>query len=435
MTNSNATAAVTKEADVPFPGSPSFSVEPTDKENRPRWSLATRMAFRFCFVFFLLLNVPYPDGTIVSWVGRHVLHLGAVTQNAFTGSGDTTFAYVEFGCVFVASVLLTLLWSAVDRKRANYARLHQWLRLGVRLMLGFTMLTYGGMKLIPSQMPAPGLSSLLEPYGDSGPMRLLWTFMGASKAYESFGGAAEMLGGILLFIPGVTTLGALICFAVLTNVFMLNMCYDVPVKLYSFQLLLMAIFLVAPDLRRLADIFVFHRPTTLAAAPPLFRRRWLNVSLTVLVLTIGIAGAVFSLVESSQNRKQWAAEPPYFGAWAVAEYVVDGRQQPATQENAARWRRFIVDHGGRLTVQYMDAPQDKFMAKFDESKKLFELTRPGVANWKAEFAVQDQGTNGMVLDGQLNGQHIQAKLQREPQRTFILTSRGFHWINEYPFNR
>ena len=37
----------------------------------------------------------------------------------------------------------------------------------------------------------------------------------------------------------------------MTHVFMLNMCFDVPVKLYSFAYLVMAIFLIAPDLPRL----------------------------------------------------------------------------------------------------------------------------------------------------------------------------------------
>jgi uncharacterized membrane protein YphA (DoxX/SURF4 family) len=427
----SSSAAVLKQAGTALHGLSSLSVEQVDKNDRPRWSLVARITFRFCFVFFLLLNVPYPDGAIVSWVGRHVLRLGAVTQGPFTGSGDTTFAYVAFGCVLAAAILLTILWSAIDRKRTNYARLHQWLRLGVRLMLGSAMLTYGGMKLIPTQMPAPPLSALLETYGESSPMRLLWTFIGASKAYQSFCGASEMLGGILLFIPGLTTLGSLISVAVLANVVMLNLCYDVPVKLYSLQLLLMAIFLVAPDLRKLADIFVFHRPTTLSPGTSLFKRRWLNRSIAALLLIVGIGYAALSLVDSYQGRKWWATEPAYAGAWSVEEYVVDGTQH----SDATRWRRFIVDHGGRLTVQYMAAPQDKFMFKFDESKKSFVLTNPGDRNWKAELAVQDRGNGAIQLDGQFGGHRIQAKLQREPERTFILTSQGFRWINEYPPNR
>lgn len=46
------------------------------------------------------------------------------------------------------------------------------------------MVAYGMFKISPSQFPAPGLSRLVQPYGDSSPMGLLWTFMGVSMARE-----------------------------------------------------------------------------------------------------------------------------------------------------------------------------------------------------------------------------------------------------------
>src|SRR5437899_1852931 len=95
----------------------------------------------------------------------------------------------------------------------------------------------------------------------------------ASPAYETFTGSVEMLGGILLFVPRLSTLGALVSAAAMTNVFILNMCYDVPVKIYSFQLLAMSVLLLMPELRRLADIFVFNRAAEPSTYPALFARR------------------------------------------------------------------------------------------------------------------------------------------------------------------
>ena len=76
-------------------------------------------------------------------------------------------------------------------------------------------------------------------------MGVLWSSIGSSPAYESFAGCAELLGGILLIVPRTTTLGALVCLADMTQVFMLNMTYDVPVKLLSFHLILLSLFLLA----------------------------------------------------------------------------------------------------------------------------------------------------------------------------------------------
>jgi hypothetical protein len=90
------------------------------------------------------------------------------------------------------------------------------------------------------------------------PMGLLWKFMGYSTAYTFFGGCAELLPAIFLLFRRTALLGSLLAFAVMLNVVMLNFCYDVPVKLYSLNLLLLSMFLVLPDTSRLFDIFVFN---------------------------------------------------------------------------------------------------------------------------------------------------------------------------------
>jgi hypothetical protein len=47
----------------------------------------------------------------------------------------------------------------------------------------------------------------------------------------------------------------------MAQVFMLNMSFDVPVKILSFHLLLMSLVLLAPQIRRLANVLVLERPS------------------------------------------------------------------------------------------------------------------------------------------------------------------------------
>jgi len=47
--------------------------------------------------------------------------------------------------------------------------------------------------------------------------------------------------------------------AVMANVVVLNFAYDVPVKLFSIHLLVMATFVVAPSIKRLSDFFLFNK--------------------------------------------------------------------------------------------------------------------------------------------------------------------------------
>src|SRR6202046_5549488 len=128
-------------------------------------------------------------------------------------------------------------------------------------------------KFVPRQMPFPYLTKLLEPYGNFSPMGVLWSSIGASPAYEIFAGSAEFLGGILVLIPRTRTLGALVCLADMIQVFLLNMTYDVPVKLLSFHLILLSLLMLAPDLPRQIDVFFRSRATQPSPKASLFQSR------------------------------------------------------------------------------------------------------------------------------------------------------------------
>jgi hypothetical protein len=237
----------------------------------PRWSLATRVACRFSVAYFGLymvsagilidlIGLPYAESLrlnhltdgAVTWVGRHLLHVATFAVQ--TGSGDRMFDWVQAACVLTLAVAVTVVWSIIDRERADYRPLYRGLRVLLRFALGATLLGYGLAKITPLQMPAPSLVRLLEPFGNFSPMGVLWSSIGAAAPYERFTGAAEVVGSMLLFVPATATLGAIVCFVDLVEVFTLNMTYDVPVKLFSFHLLLMAVVVLAPDVSRIVRL-------------------------------------------------------------------------------------------------------------------------------------------------------------------------------------
>jgi len=161
-----------------------------------RWHPFTRTAFRFAFVYLLLFNLPFPVNAIpyVSKVGdfydsiwtwlvprvaRVAFHIEVTSE--FNGSGDRAFDYVFVATLLLISLVIAVIWTLFDRKRLSYPTLHRWLSVYVRFALGTTMIGYGAYKVISSQFPAPTLDRLMQPYGESSPMGLLWTFMGASN--------------------------------------------------------------------------------------------------------------------------------------------------------------------------------------------------------------------------------------------------------------
>jgi hypothetical protein len=60
------------------------------------------------------------------------------------------------------------------------------------------MFTYGIDKVIPSQMPYPGVIDQMTPLGDFTRFDILWHFMGVAPGYMFLTGIMEIIGSLLL---------------------------------------------------------------------------------------------------------------------------------------------------------------------------------------------------------------------------------------------
>lgn len=414
-----------------------------------RWSFGRRLAFCFAFVYLVLYLFPFPLDIIPGaerllgpyfdmWSGivREVgpTVFGVPVNVDPNGSGDTTFNYVQVFCFAVLSAAIALIWAILDRHRPNYTRLHHWLRIYVRFGLAAAMLSYGAYKVIQSQFPPPGYGRLIQPFGDASPMGLLWTFMGASRSYNFFTGAAEMLGGFLLTMRRTTLLGALISAGVMANVAMLNFSYDVPVKLYSLHLLLMALFLVIPDIDRLTRFFMLNRSADAALLAEPFASRPLRLG-TLVLRTLFVAFLIYMPVKQSIAQQKMFEEmrTPLHGIWRVDEFSVDGKVVPPLLTEEQRWRRVIFDRG-EMGVQFVNDSRIRYRLKL-ERINILALTRREDPTKHYTLTYEQPEPERIIVSGALEGQNVRAVLRRMHEPQFLLVNRGFHWINEYPFNR
>jgi len=423
-----------------------------------RWSLMTRLAFRWCVIYFGLYvlitqmlgtmfvlpvgNIPElgqlpPIRQVTEWVASRVFGVTSMVVNS-TGSGDRVFDWVQAFCLFVIASVATIVWSWLDRGRERYVGLYAWFRLFLRFALGTTMLSYGLVKAVPLQMPAPSLTRLLEPYGNFSPMGVLWASIGAARGYEMFSGLCEVLAGILLLVPGLTTLGSLVCLAAAMHVFVLNMTYDVPVKLFSFHLILMALVLLGPDAKRLASVLVLNRPAESFSEPRPFQRRR---AMQLIVAAQLVFGAYVIGIDLYGAAKSWtrfgggAPKSVLYGIWNVEAMSIDGHTRSPLVIDFDRWRRVIFQFPTAAAFQRMDETFTFYSANIDPNAKVLTLSKRDDKSWSAHFAFQQPASDRLILDGAMNQHAIRMELRRVDHTTFLLVSRGFHWIQEYPFNR
>ncbi len=384
------------------------------------------------------LSAFWPFRPITFWTATHVFRIKHELVYTNSGSGDKTFDWVLAFCLLVIAAVITAVWSILDRRRPNYVTFHKWFRLGVRFVLASEMFLYGLAKAIPLQMPFPNLTRLLEPYGSFSPMAVLWSSIGASTSYEIFAGCAETLGGLLLLTPRTTTLGALVCLADMIQVFMLNMTYDVPVKLFSFHLILFSLLLLAPDARRLFNFFFTDRAIVPARQTPLFRSLranriavWLQVVFGFYLLGMGI----YSGIEAWHTYGDGRPKPSLYGIWNVEQMSVDGHVRPAMLSDQDRWRRVIFDFTTATSFQRPDDSFTRYVSSINDQGKTLTLTKPADKNWKATLSFARPAPDQLTLDGAMDGHKIQMQMKLLDRDKFVLVNRGFHWINEYPFQR
>ncbi len=425
-----------------------------DGSAAPAWSPLRRFLLRFVFCYLalqlipayldLLNSLPHADiggwymdlwSAGVPWIASHILQVKAPFR--LTGSSDSMFSWVEVLCFLVLSLAVAAIWTFVDRLRNRDARLYQALRVFVRIGLAVILIGYGASKVVPTQFPRPPLSRLMQPFGDASPMGLLWTFMGASIPYSIFSGTLELLAGVLLLFRRTAGLGALAAIAVLTNVVALNFCYDVPVKLLSSHLLLIALFLAAPDLRRLWDLLVLHRPVVPRADRPFFHRRWARVTALILEAAVAVGYSGDQMVTGYQYWKLYesAVQTPLYGIWRVDDLLIDGHGRDAQTADGLRWQNLIFDFPGVMAVQSPNESRRPYTLELDAARRTLALTWPPEPQWKSVLSYGQPAPDRLTVAGMFDGHRVEASLHLVDSSKLPLVSRKFRWVSESQYNR
>ena len=437
----------------------------------PAWSLPTRIGFRFFAAYFFLYSffdlslfarlfslLPFrvvsPGGwssvqTFNTWVAADVLKWPQpFSRNQ--GAGDKPIDYAMVIGLLGVAVLITLIWSAVDWKRKSYPRLLPWFRVMLRLSIATSLVSYGWMKFFPLQMPSPNLTRLLEPYGHFSLMAVLWAKIGSSTAYEIFTGAAELLVSALLLIPGMATVGALIAIPVTFQVWMLNMTYDVPVKLFSFHLLAMSTVLLMPDLRRLLTFFVMKRP----ADPPREGRLFRNLIAHRVVLGLQVAFGVWVMWSSYQTFSASAAQrsnqpkPPLYGIWNIEKMWIDGVERAPLLTDHGRWRRMVIQTAGSVSFQRMDdtfSPQPGRVEPDGKTMVFTVLADPRAAaagpvppnaprKEVGRYAIEQPAPDRLIMEGALHGTKYRMEMKYFDPANFRLMKARFNLMADRPWN-
>jgi len=411
-------------------------------EFKERWGVLNRIAFRFIFVYCslymltmfssFLLEVP------IRWFAQNIIHWGEEFKLEQTGSGDTTFQYILIAFNLVMTVIIVAVWSILDRKRPSYNVLFYWFQVIVRIFLFFFMLTYGFVKVFKTQFPDPSLIRLLQPLGEMSPMGLAWTYMGFSLGYNIFVGFAEILGGLLVLFRKTVTLGSLVIVGVMGHVAVMNFTYDIPVKLFSVHLVLLAFVLFLTDIKRFFQVFfqnktaekvVLYAPSEDKVYPKII------TGLKIFVLLAVVALFSFQGCNVLNSREKLHMQAPFFGIWEAKIMVKNGDTIAPLLTNNSRWRYLIMDRKNRASVKFMDDHFTHYELKLQKEPQVLSLYTEDDQPVLPNFKYQLFGESMLQLDGILQKDTLQLFFSKKNRKDFLLINRGYHWVNEHPYNR
>lgn len=407
-----------------------------------QWSLPTKIAFRFAFIFilsfvffenngaftglsYIVMPLAEPMRGLTHWFAQHIVGY-TYSYDVFTnGSGDTSYDWMLTLLLIVLAIIGAVVWSLLDQKRTSYNTCYYWLTVIVRYYIAFMLINYGTIKLMHAQMPPPSLNRLMQPLGEFSPMGLAWTYFGYSKGFNIFVGMMEIMAGLLLF-RRTMVLGALITTAVSINIMSANYFFDVPVKLISTALLLLSLFLLLPYMKSLYGFFIQRRPAALPIMErPRYRRAWVNKMLVVMKIAVLLVFAVQQLSGMMHMKKMKAhyfKKSPLLGIYKIEE------NKPGQVTIPADWVSIVFEYEGHAAVRDKHYKRIALEPRIDTAKKQVSLN-----NYTFDYSIVENGD--ILLKKKFDDRVELIKLVKQKPEDFELMKRGFNLIQEYPYNR
>jgi hypothetical protein len=277
-------------------------------------------------------------------------------------------------------------------------------------------------------------------------------------------GIAECAALLLLF-RRTMTFGAILTMVTLANVMAVNYNYDVHAKMYPTALFIMALFLLLRDVNRLILFFFTGKAVSLPVIKaPVFKKRWMNISKTVLkFLVIGYyiifpIKDYFGHKEKSEERANTKAA--ISGVYDVVSYVVN--KDTLANDNPLRWSQLAIGDkmveaarlgGDSIAFVYVSVDKKEIIVSEDQADlyaKMQEVHNEfGIDLWDSKmdsilisrqienrlfFELPDSTT--LKLKGMIRSDSIFITARKKPIdiNNLRLMKRQFHWITEASYN-
>jgi hypothetical protein len=201
----------------------------------------------------------------------------------------------------------------------------------------------------------------------------------------------------------------------------------------------MSIFLIAPDARRLINWFVLNRPVMPEPAPRYGPSSRSHVGWIIAQVLFAVYALGFEIYGGAQGWKAYgggAPKSPLYGIWAVDSMSVNGELKPPLTTDTLRYSHVVFQSlQGRAAFQKMNQKFDYFGATVDTVKHTITLQKFTDTTSKPVLTYERPSPTKLAFEGDIDGKRVRIAMTQRDLNSFMLISRGFNWVQEYPVNR
>ncbi|SDG21043.1 hypothetical protein SAMN04487996_11676 [Dyadobacter soli] len=399
------------------------------------WSAPEKLLFRVAFIYFAIQSIPldwkyYYRVFQINWLNLtygDIFDL-ARYQPRFFGAQDT---FANWLVVLVIAIAGAVVWGNRDKDRRDYNQLYYWLRVIVRYRLAAGLIAYGFIKFFPLQAPLPSISNLNTAYGDFSAWKLFAMSLGVVPNYESFLGLIELLGGLLLLHRKTTTIATLIIIPFTGNVFFSNLAYEGGEYVYSFYLIVLALFLFAFDASRLFRLLTLEKPTVPNLVKPDFRDTRLKYGRIALkaafILFFVVVYGSKTYAGYHSNAYQYPSKPGLAqaaGLYNVEQFVLNGDTLAYSPLDSVRWKDVVFEKWSTISIRsarplVIDSTNVE-QIHFDDARRNFEFAGSGGRNYYGYEL--DENARTLKLTNKVNAaDQLQLHYSRPDSATILLS--------------
>ena len=205
------------------------------------------------------------------------------------------------------------------------------------------------------------------------------------------------------------------------------------------MLVMMCLYILSKDFIRLFNFFILNKPAQPAnLGRHQFKKRWKNITLTTvkyILVAYTIIMNFYGDVQASAQYGDKAKKPPFYGIYNVQSFVRNRDTIPALKTDTSRWDKLVISYPETARIIMATDSSKRYDFKADTTKRTIVINSYTDTVNKAYYTYTQPKKDILLLKGTFKKDTLNITLKKYDLNNFRLINRGFHWVNEYPFNR